>query len=76
MSLGITSAWFLNASRGSDSTTPLGSLFQSLTTVSEKFFLLSLLNLPWHSLSPFPLVLSLLSWEKRLTPALQQPPFR
>jgi len=34
---------------------------------------MSSLNLPWHSLKPFPLVLSLVTREKRLTPSsLQQ----
>ena len=42
-------------------TTSLGSLCHCLTIPSEKlFFLLSSLDLPWHSLGPFPLVLSLL----------------
>lgn len=55
----------LSSCRDGDSTTPLGSLFQSLTTLSvKKFFLTSNLNLPWHSLKPFPLTLLLF---KRLT---------
>ena len=61
MSLHTTSTHFLNASKDSDSTTSKDSLFQYLTTLSEKkFFLISNLNLPWHNLKPFPLVLSLL----------------
>ncbi|KAK4810503.1 hypothetical protein QYF61_004283 [Mycteria americana] len=60
-----------------DSTTSLGSLFQCLTTLSvKKFFLISNLNLPWHNLRPFPLILSLVTWEKRPTPTSLQPPFR
>ncbi|KAK4822235.1 hypothetical protein QYF61_011876 [Mycteria americana] len=53
--------------RDGDSTTSLGSLFQCLTTLSvKKFFLTSNLNLPWLNLRPFPLVLLLVPWEKRL----------
>jgi len=37
MSLSTTSKRFLNTSRDGDSTTPLGSLFQYLTTLSVKF---------------------------------------
>ncbi|XP_068267934.1 protein EOLA1-like [Nyctibius grandis] len=60
-----------------DSTTSLGSLFQCLTTLSrKKFFLISNLNLPLHNLRPLPLVLSLVTWEKRQTPTSLQPPFR
>uniref|UniRef100_A0A663M5Z2 Villin like n=1 Tax=Athene cunicularia TaxID=194338 RepID=A0A663M5Z2_ATHCN len=33
-------------------------------------------NLLWHNLRPFPLVLSVVTWEKRLTPTSLQPPFR
>ena len=40
MSLSATSTNFLNISRDSDSTTSLGSLFQCLTTLSEKFFVI------------------------------------
>jgi len=51
--------WFLITSRDGDSTTSLGSLFQCFTTLSvKKFFLISNLNLPWHNLRPFPLILS------------------
>jgi len=50
----------LNTTKVGDSTTSLGSPFQCLTTRSEKqYFLTSSLNLPWSSLKPFPLVLSL-----------------
>ena len=54
MSLSTTCPCFLNTSRGVNHTASLGSLFQGLTTLSEKFFLISNLNLPsatWrHSL--------------------------
>ena len=47
MSLSTTSKCFLNTSRDGDSTTPLGSPFQHLTThLENKFFLTSKLNLP------------------------------
>jgi len=65
MFLRTTSKHFLNISRDSDSTTPLGSLFQCLTTLSEKnLFLITDLNLPWHNLRPFPLALLLITCEK------------
>jgi len=71
------STGFLNTSRDGDSTTSLGSLFQCLTTLWTKIlFLISSLNLPWHNLRPFPLVLSLVTWEKTQTPTSLQPPFR
>jgi len=58
MSLSTTSKQFVNTFRDSDSTTSLGSLFQCLTSLSEKkFFLISNLNLPWCNLRPFALVL-------------------
>lgn len=64
-------------SRDSDSTTCLGSLLQWVTTLSISFFLLmSKLNLPWCDLKPFPLLLSLVTQEKRLSPTPLQPPFR
>ena len=69
--------FFLKTSRDGDSTTSLGSLFQCLATLSvNKFLLISYLNLPWRNLRPLPLVLSLVTWEKRPTPPLLQPPFR
>ncbi|KAK4830710.1 hypothetical protein QYF61_012970 [Mycteria americana] len=75
--LGTTSTYLLNTSRDGDSTTSLGSLFQCLITLSvKKFSLISSLNLPWRNLRPFPLVLSLVTWEKRPTPTSLQPPFR
>jgi len=33
-------------------------VFSSLTTLSEKLFLISTLNLPWNNLRSLPLVLS------------------
>lgn len=54
----------LNSSR--DSTAALGCL--GFTTFSgKKFFLRSNLNLSWCNLRLFPLMLSLVTWEKRLT---------
>jgi len=77
MSLSTTSKRFLNTSRDSDSTTTLGSPFQCFTTLSvKKCFLISNLNLPWHNLRPFPLILSPVSSEKRPTPLWLQAPFR
>ena len=71
------STCFLNTSRDGDSTTSLGSLFQCLTTLSvKKFFLIYSLNLPWRNLRLLPLVLLLVTREKRPTPASLQPPFR
>ena len=49
MYLSTTFKCFLNTSRVSDSTASLGSLFQCLTTLSEKkHFLTFNLNLLWH----------------------------
>lgn len=47
-----------------------------ITPPVKKFFLISNLNLPWHSLKLCSLVLSQIAWEKRLTPPQLQPPFR
>ena len=67
----------LNTSRDGDSTTSLGSLFQGLITLSVKnFFLISNLNLLWCNFRPFPLVLSLVTWEKRLIPTSLETFFR
>jgi len=58
----------LNACRDGASTASLGNLFQCITTLCVKnFLLISNLNLPRLSLKPFPLVLSL-----RYAPAPQQ----
>ncbi|KAK4823924.1 hypothetical protein QYF61_008310 [Mycteria americana] len=77
MSLSTSSKRLLNTSRDGDSTTSLGSLFQCLITLSvKKNFLISSLNLPWRNLRPFPLVLSLVTWEEtdpHLTTASFQP---
>ena len=44
---------FEHLHRVGDSTASLGSPYQCLTTLSEKqYFLMSSLNLPWHSLKP------------------------
>jgi len=47
-----------------------------ITLSVKKFFLVSNLNLPWCSLRMLPLISSLATWEKRLTPTLLQPPVR
>lgn len=39
-----------------------------ITPPMKKFFLISNLNLPWHSLKLCSLVLSQIAWEKRLNP--------
>lgn len=63
-------------SREADFATTLGSLLQFLTTLWVKnFFLISNLNLPWHYLKPFPLILSFGMWQKRPIPTWLQPPF-
>jgi len=75
MALSTTFTCFLNTSRDSDSTTSIGSPFQRLTTLPEKKnFLMSKLNLPWHNLRLFPLVLLLVTWERRLTSILYASP--
>lgn len=58
----------LNTSREDDSATSLGNLFQCLTTQKKIFFLISSMNLPWHNLTLFLLILWLETWQKRLTP--------
>ena len=69
MALSTTSKRLLNTCRDGDSTTSLGSPSQCLTTpYRKKCFLISNLNLPWHNLRPFPLILSPVSSEKRPTP--------
>ena len=58
-----TSSLALNAFRDGASTASLGNLFQCVTTLCVKkkknFLLISKLNLPYLSLKPFPIVLSL-----------------
>ncbi|PKU44635.1 hypothetical protein llap_5071 [Limosa lapponica baueri] len=77
MSLSITSSHLSNTSRDGDSNTSLDSPFQCLITLLvKKFFPISILNLPWHNLRPFPLVPSPVPWEKRLTPPLATPTFQ
>ena len=66
MSLSAVSPWFFNTSRDSDATSSLGSLCQCIITLSEKkCFLISNLHFLWHNLRPLPLILSLVTWEKR-----------
>jgi len=63
MSLSTTSKHLLSTFRDGNSIIFVGSLFQPLTTLSEKkYFLISNLNLPWHNLRPFPPVLLLVTW--------------
>jgi len=64
----------LNVSRDGASTASLGNPFQCFTTLIVKnFFLISSLNLPCFSLKPLPLILSLLSLLKRLSPSFHPP---
>ncbi|KAJ7414952.1 hypothetical protein BTVI_39803 [Pitangus sulphuratus] len=71
------SSHVLKTTRDGDSATCLGSLIQCLTTLSvKKFFLMSNLNLLRDSVRPFPVVQSLVTREKRLTPTWPQPPIR
>uniref|UniRef100_A0A669QCM7 ECRG4 augurin precursor n=1 Tax=Phasianus colchicus TaxID=9054 RepID=A0A669QCM7_PHACC len=60
MSLSMTSKHFLNTSHDSDSITSLGTLFQCMTTLPEKYFLTSNPNLPWCYSRRFHFILSLL----------------
>lgn len=53
-----------------------GKPVPSAWPLSQKFFQISNLNLPWDNLRSFPLVLSLVTWKKRPTPTLSQSPFR
>lgn len=71
-----TATHFLSTSKNGDSTMSLGSLFQCLITPPVKnLFLISGLNLPWHNLRIFCLIVSLVTWEKRSTPtSLPTPP--
>jgi len=59
--LSTTTTRFFNISRDSDSSTSLGIPFQCLTTLSEKFVLISNPNLPWCNLRPSPLIQLLLT---------------
>jgi len=62
-----------NTSQAGDSATSLGSLFQCLITLLVKeFFLMPNLNLHWCNFRLFPLILSLVTWEKSLTPKMKQ----
>jgi len=75
MSLSATSTCFLSTARDSDSTTSLGSLCHCLKTLSEKFYLMSNLNLSWYNLRPLTIILLVVTWEKRLTSTSLQPHF-
>lgn len=66
---------FLNAFRNDNSTACLGSLFQCLTTLSEKNFVL-ISNLNWCDLRLFSLPLLLITCEKRPTPTFPVPIFQ
>lgn len=70
MSPYVTSTDFLNSPRDGDSFTALDGLSQCLTTLSISP--VSNLNLPWHDLRPFPLILVL--WEQCLTLTWLHPP--
>ena len=59
MSPSTKSKCFMNSPRDADSNTFLSRSFQHLTSLSEKYFLASTLNLFWSNLRPFPLVLLL-----------------
>jgi len=76
MFLNAISTHLLNTARNGDSTVSLGSLFQCLTTfLLKKVFLISNLKLPCCNLKPFPLILSLVTWEETnthlVTPSFQ-----
>jgi len=63
-----------NTSREGASTAAVGNLFQCLTTLRIKnFFIICDLNLPYFSLQPFPLVLSLHALVKSLSSLLVGP---
>lgn len=54
--------------RDGDSITFFGSPSQCLSTLSVKrFFLISNLNLPWYSLTLYPVILSMVAWERQRT---------
>ena len=66
----------LNASRDGASTTSLANLFQCITTLFVKNFLLtSNLNLPYLSLRPFSFVLSLSTFINSHSPSCLNTPF-
>lgn len=69
--------FFLKTTRGGDSTTSLGSLFQCCMSLSvSKFLIISNLDLSWCNLKPFPIVLLLGTWIKCLILTSLQPPLR
>ena len=72
-----TSSLASNASRDGASTTSLGNLFQCVTTLWVKnFLLISYLNLPCLSLKPFPLVVSLSTLVNSRSPSCLYAPFQ
>jgi len=77
MLLWALSKYLLNTDRLGASITPLGSLFQCLTTLSvKKRFLMFSLNFPWHSFVSFLCVLSLDPRKKRSAPPYPLPLLR
>lgn len=72
-----TSTCFLNTSGDGDCTAPQGSLFQCLITLSENNFFPNIQpEPPQHNLRLFPLILSLVTWQKRSTYTSLQSSFR
>ena len=72
-----TSSLAFNAPRDGASTASLGNLFQCVTTLGVKSYLLiSNLNLPCPSLKPFPLVLSLSTLVNSLSTSCLYAPFK
>ena len=70
-------AMALSTPRDGASTTSMGSLFQSLTTLRVKnFLLISNLNLPSFSLKPFPPILSLSAHSRSQSPSCVHVPFK
>lgn len=71
MSLTIIPTCLLKRLQDVNATTSLGSLFRCWITLSVKdFFLMSKLNLPWHSSMVFLLVLSFFSLGEEADPYL------
>jgi len=66
VSLIATFTEFMNTSRDGDCTS-LGSLCHCPITLSEKFFPISNLHLPQHSLRLLTFLLSRVTWEKQPT---------
>lgn len=65
MALSATCTHLFHTSKDRDSSSSLGRPFQCLITLCIiKHFLITNLNLPWHSLRPFTHILSTCHWEK------------